>query len=260
VPARLLTLLAALASAGPGPAAAAEGGSLRVAAAANLQVALEEIVAAFQAHRPGADVRASYGASGAFVAQIRNGAPFDLFLAADAAFPARLAEAGLADGAPFPYALGRLVLWVPASSPLDLGRDGLRALLDPSVRRVAIANPALAPYGAAAEEALAAAGLLEAVRGKLVMGQSAAQAALFAESGNAQAALLPLSLAAVPPLSREGRFRELPAGSHRPIEQAGVILKASRSPGLARAFAGFLLGPEGRALLLRGGYALPPTR
>ncbi len=247
-------LLAALS----GPAAGAPDRTLTIAAAANLKPALEQLVEGFAAAHRGVEIRASYGASGTFAAQIRNGAPYDLFLSADAELPARLAADGLADGAPFTYALGTLVLWVPNGSPLDLGKAGLAALADPAVRKVAIANPALAPYGAASVEALRSAGLEAAVRGKLVQGQSVAQAAQFALSGNAQAALLPLSLAQAPPLSGAGRHLVVPPASHRPIEQAGLVLAASREKALARSFVRWLLGPPGREVLARSGYAPPP--
>lgn len=257
----LVALLAPLVALFPRAALAAPDAgadrTLVIAAAANLKPALEHLIEGFVAAHHGVEVRASYGASGTFAAQIRNGAPYDLFLSADAGLPARLAADGLADGAPFTYALGTLVLWVPNGSPLDLGKAGLSALADPSVRKVAIANPALAPYGAAAKEALRSAGLAAAVRGKLVEGQSVAQAAQFALSGNAQAALLPLSLARAPPLSGAGRHVVVPAASHRPIEQAGLVLRAARDGKLARSFARWLLGAPGREVLAHSGYALP---
>jgi len=255
--------LGALLQGTPSPAAAAAAAvavprTLTVAAAANLEPVLQELIRAFEAANPGAKVRTTLGASGRFFAQIQQGAPFEVFLAADASFPARLVEAGLSSGPAFHYALGRLALWVPADSRLDLEKAGLRALLDPSVRKVALGNPAVAPYGVAAEEAMRFTGVLEAVKEKFVLGQSAAQAAQFALSGAAQAAFLPLSLATVPPLSRLGRHLILPPSSHRPIEQAGVILKGARDPGLARAFVAWLLGPDGRAILARHGYESPP--
>jgi molybdate transport system substrate-binding protein len=232
-----------------------------VAAAANLRPALASLAAGFEAAHPGAKVVPTYGASGALFAQIENGAPFDVFLSAEAETPRRLAEAGRAAGSPFTYATGRLVLWVPRSSTIDLERQGLRALLDPAIQKVAIANPAVAPYGAAAEAALRAAGVLDAVRPRLVLGQSVQQAAQFAQSGNAQAALLPLSLALAPPLADEGRFVAVPERDHPPIEQGGVVLASARDPALARAFAEWIRGPDGRALLQRSGYALPvPAR
>lgn len=254
--------LGALLQGAPPPAAAASVAvaaprTLTVAAAANLEPALREIVRGFEAANPGARVRTTLGASGRFFAQIQQGAPFDLFLAADASIPARLVEAGLSPGPPFHYARGRLALWVPADSRLDLETAGLRALLDPSVRKVALGNPVVAPYGVAAEEAMRFAGVLEAVKEKFVLGQSAAQAAQFALSGAAQAALLPLSLVLAPPLSTQGRHLILPPSSHRPIEQGGVILKGARDPELARAFVAWMLGPGGRAILARHGYESP---
>ena len=241
------------------PATAAQPGRvLTVAAAANLKPAMEELAAAFEEEQPGAKVRATLGASANLAAQARAGAPFDLFLSADDLQPRKLAEEGLADRAgPFLYALGRLALWVPAASPVPIERDGLAALASPAVKKVAIANPKLAPYGKAAEDALWAAKLLDGVRPKLVFGESVAQAAQFAGSGAADAALLPLSLVLTGPLAA-GRRVILPDEAHSPIDQAGVVLARAREPELARAFARFLRGPHGQAILARFGYALPP--
>jgi len=255
-PVRVLVALFACLPGAPAPALAAPR-LLTVAAASNLEPVLKEAVRQFEAAHPGVTVRTTLGASGRFFAQIQQGAPFDLFLAADARYPAQLVEAGLASGKDFPYALGRLAIWVPADSPLDLEKEGLSSLLHLSVRRVALGNPAVAPYGVAAEEALREAGLLERVKPKWVLGESVAQAAQFALSGSAQAAFLPLSLVIAPPLSVQGRHRTLPATSHRPIVQAGVVLKGAREPELARTFVDWLLGPAGRALLARYGYELP---
>jgi len=238
-------------------AAVAAPRTLTVAAAANLEPALKELIRAFEAANPGARVRTTLGASGRFFAQIQQGAPFDIFLAADASCPARLVDAGLSSGLAFPYARGRLALWVPAGSRLDLEKAGLRALLDPSVRKVALGNPAVAPYGVAAEEAMRSAGILEEVKGKWVLGESVGQAAQFAQSGAAQAAFLPLSLVLAPLLSAQGRHLVLPASSHRPIEQSGVIVRSTREPDLSRAFVAWLLGPGGRAILARHGYESP---
>ncbi len=247
-------LAAALAAGGAGPTAPRP---LAVAAAANLRPALEEVAAAFRAHRPGADVRATYGASALLLTQIANGAPFDLFLSADADYPAQLVARGLADGAAFTYAVGELVVWVPSGSPLELDRRGLAALADPRAQRIALPNPETAPYGRAAREALSRAGLWASLQPRLVLGQSVAQAASFAHSGNAQAAFLPRSLAASPPLAGEGRAWPVPASSHAPILQAGAVLKGARDPELARALAAFLASDEARAILAKHGYALP---
>ena len=243
-------LLAALAAAdAPRP--------LAVAAAANLKPALEELAAAFRQQHPEADVRATYGASGLLFTQIANGAPFDVFLSADAEYPAQAVARGLAAGDAFTYALGELVVWVPAGSRLDLARRGLSALSDPGVERIALPNPETAPYGRAAREALVREGLWEIARPRLVIGQSVSQAASFAASGNAQAAFLPRSLAAAAPLSTTGRFWTVPEASHAPIVQAGVVLTSARQPELARAFAAFLASDGARAILARHGYRPP---
>jgi len=255
-----LLALAASVQGAPSPAAAAAAAprTLTIAAAANLEPVLQELIRGFEAARPEATIRTTLGPSGRFFAQIQQGAPFDLFLAADASFPARLVEAGLSSGPAFPYALGRLAIWIPADSRLDLEKAGVRALLDPSIRKVALGNPAVAPYGVAAEDAMRAAGVLEAVKGKWVLGESSGQAAQFALSGAAQAAFLPHSLVLAPPLSTRGRHLLLPASSHRPIEQAGVIVKGTRDPEFAREFVAWLLGPNGRAIFARHGYEAPP--
>jgi molybdate transport system substrate-binding protein len=237
---------------------AAETRSLAVAVAANMKPAFEEIAARFQAANPGVEVRATYGASGVFFAQIANGAPFDLFLSADAGFPARVVAEGLAEGKAFTYAIGRLVVWVPNDSKVDLAGKGLRALLDPSVQKIAIANPEVAPYGRAARQALERAGLEAALAGRIVTGQSVAQAAQFVEGGSAQAGFLPLSLALAPPLSVTGRTWPVPSTTHDPIEQAGVVLRGARQPALARELAAFLVGDAARGVLARHGYDLPP--
>ncbi len=246
-----------LASAGASRADDAAG-SLRIAAAANLKPALDEMAATWREGHAAVDVKITYGASGILQAQIASGAPFALFLSADTVYPARLAAAGLADPeGPFTYAVGNLVVWVPGGSRLDLARDGLRALADPSIRKVAVANPAIAPYGAAAVAAMKAAGVYRELSGKLVLGESVAQTAQFAESGAAQAAFLPRSMALAAPLDREGSAFEVPAGTHPPIEQAGVVLRGAPGAALARAFAAWLRGPDGRAILARHGYGAP---
>ena len=248
-----LLLASALAAA---PAAAAPAAQpVAVAVAANLRPAFEELVPRFQAASPGVEVRATYGGSGTFFAQIANGAPFDLFLSADAEFPARVVEQGLADGPAFTYAFGRLVVWVPLASTLDLERKGLAALADPGAGRIAIAHPELAPYGRAARAALERAGLWASLRDRIVTGENVAQAAQFVQSGNAQAGFLPLSLTRVPPLSVEGRAWPVP-GAER-IEQAGVVLRTSRQPAAARALVAFLAGAGGREVLERHGYDVP---
>jgi molybdate transport system substrate-binding protein len=247
-------LLACAPAAGaPGPAAAR---AVSVAAAANVKPAVDDLARAFEAAHPGVTVAVTAGASGAIFAQLRSGAPFDIFFSADREYPRRLAAAGLASGDETVYAVGRLAVWTPPGSRLDLAGRGLAALADPAVRRLAIANPAVAPYGAAAEAALRAAGVWDALGDRLVLGESVAQAAQFARTGAADAAVLPLSLARSPALAA-GRTWTVPASAHPPILQAAVVLRSARDPTLAAELLRFATGPAGRAVLARHGYALP---
>ncbi len=252
---RVLLLVAALAV--PGIASPAAQRSIAVAVAANMRPAFEEIALRFQAKNPGIEVKATFGASGNFFAQITNGAPFDLFLSADADFPAKVVEKGLADGKAFTYAYGKLAVWVPKGSKLDLDGKGLAALADPSVQKIAIASPEVAPYGRAAKAALEKAGLYEQLQGRIVMGQSVSQTAQFVQSGNAQAGFLPLSLAKTPPLSGEGRSWPVPPSSYQRIEQAGVVVKGAKQAALARELAAFITGDGAKDVLERYGYDLP---
>ncbi len=232
-------------------------GTLAVAAAANLKLAAEELRKGFEAERPGTAVALTLGASGTFFAQIQNGAPFDLFLSADRDYPAKLVAAGLGAAADEKvYAFGKLVAWLPPGSTLDLEKRGLAALTDPAVKKIAMANPATAPFGRATEAALEAAGVHQAVKEKLVLGTSVAQAAMFATTGAADVAFLPYSLTFDKELST-GKAVPVPEALYPRIEQSGLVLKAARDPALARAFLAYLTGPKGRAVLARFGYGLP---
>jgi len=230
---------------------------VRVAAAADLKFALDAVLAEAAGSAPGVRPSVTYGSSGSFFAMIENGAPFDLYLSADADYPRRLAAKGLADGDVFLYAVGRLALWVPASSKLDVRALGLRALLDPSVGKVAIANPRHAPYGRAAEASMRTLGVYEAVKGRLVLGENVAQAAQFVKSGAADAGVVALSLALAPQMRAAGRWVELPLGSYPRMDQGGIVLKGSREPAAARALRDLLLGPQGRRTLAEYGFFLP---
>jgi len=231
--------------------------TVAVAAAANLRAAAEALKRGFEAATPGVEVTLTLGASGALFAQIQNGAPFDLFLSADRDYPDRLVAAGLAAPADErTYAIGRLVAWLPPGSTLELERRGLAALADPGVRRIAIANPAVAPFGRAAVAALEAAGVHEAVKGKLVLGASVGQAAQFATTGAADVAFLPYPLALEKELAA-GRAVMVPPALYPRIEQSGVVLAGAREPALARQLLGFLTGEKGRAILADCGYGLP---
>jgi molybdate transport system substrate-binding protein len=229
---------------------------LSIAAASDLQAVLPTIAASFE-RSTGVKTNVSFGSSGNFLAQIKNGAPFDVFLSADIDYPRELERAGLAEpGTLSPYATGSLVLWTRTGSGLDVQR-GLEVLVSDAVRHIAIANPEHAPYGRAAVAALRRAGLYEKVRTKLVLGENVSQAAQFVQSGNAEAGLIPLSLARASATSAVGRYVAIPSSLYPPIEQAAVVVRASRNKSAARAFLTFLSQPATRMQLANAGFGPP---
>ncbi len=224
---------------------------LSIAAASDLQFALAEAARQFHQQYPKSELVIDYGSSGNFYAQIRNGAPFDLFLSADIQYPRALAHDGLARAdSIFVYAEGRLAVWVPASSPLDPAT----ALGNPAVHRIAIANPQHAPYGRAAEAVLRHMGLYDAVQKKLVLDENISQTLQFVQSGAADVGIVALSLAVAPTVRGQGRYWEVPQEAYPKMEQAGVIVKESAA---AREFRGWLIAPAGRRLLQQYGFFLP---
>jgi molybdate transport system substrate-binding protein len=232
--------------------------TITVAAAANLQFAFEQIEREFEAKHPQTDVKITFGSSGSFFAQLSQKAPYDLFFSADTTYPRRLQELGFVpeDGY-FPYAEGRIVVWVARDSPLDVEKLGIKALLDPSVRKIAIANPKFAPYGEAAESAMKNLGVHDRVRERLVFGENITQTAHFIESGAADVGILALSLALAPRMKAKGRYWEIPANAHEPIHQVGVLLSWSKNPEGARQLRSFVTGAEGQQILRQFGY-FPP--
>ena len=230
--------------------------TLAVAAASDLQSALPAIAAQFE-KETGHKVALTFGSSGNFFTQIQNGAPFDVLMSADIDYPRRLERAGLAErGSTYEYATGRIVLWTRNDSGIDL-RGGLSVLASASVRRVALANPEHAPYGRAAVAAIRHEQLYDRVKDKFVLGENISQAAQFVESGNADAGVLALSLALAPALKDAGHYVEIPASFHPAIEQAAVVVAASRQKAIARQFIAFLKTPESARVLQSFGFALP---
>ena len=253
---RRALLALSLLVAAPAPALGAKQ-PVTVAAAANLKTAAEELKKAFEAEHPEVDVALTLGASGTFFAQIQNGAPFDVFLSADREYPAKVIEAKLGAAADERvYAFGKLVAWAPPGSTLDLEKKGLAGLTEPGVRRIAVANPAVAPFGRATVAALQAAGVHDAVKEKLVLGTSVAQTAQFATTGAADVAFLPYSLTFGKELAG-GKIYFVPEKLYPKIEQSGIVLSGAKQPALARAFLAFLGSEKGRAILSRYGYGLP---
>lgn len=228
-----------------------------IAIAANMSAAMPAIVEAF-AKAGGGSVKIVYGSSGNFRRQIAQGAPFQLFLSADEAFAEALAKDGHAENAGAVYAVGRLAFYVPQGSPIGIDnklKDLGAAATDGRLKRLAIANPDLAPYGRAAREALEHAGLWDTVKNRLVLGENIGQAARFLATGEAQAGFIPLTLAAGPELKARGAWATVPESWHAPLRQRMVLIKGAGNT--ARRFYDFLLGPQAQALLRQNGYASP---
>ena len=231
----------------------AQGMEIRVAAAADLKFAMDELSEKFE-KQTGMKVSVTYGSSGNFFSQLQNGAPFDLFFSADMEYPKKLESAGLLEPQTlYEYAIGRIVIWTPADAKVDVTKEGWKSLLDASVAKIAIANPEHAPYGRAAVAALQKAGIYESVKAKLVYGDNISQAAQFVQSGNAQAGIVAKSLA-VSPAMRDGKRWEIPADMHPALEQGAVILKDAKNKDAARAFLEFVKSPSGRAILSKYGF------
>lgn len=231
---------------------------VKIAAAADLKFAMADLQAQFE-KQGGAKLEVSYGSSGNFLTQIQNGAPFDLFFSADSEYPKKLESAGLTEpGTLYEYAVGRIVMWTPADSGIDVAKEGWKALLDERVKKIAVANPEHAPYGKAAVAALKNAGIYEQVKAKLVYGENISQAAQFVQSGNAQVGFVALSLA-VSPAMKSGNKWEVPADTYPPIQQAVVVLKSSNNKEAARKFVEFVKSSGGREILVRYGFTVPKS-
>jgi molybdate transport system substrate-binding protein len=229
---------------------------ITVAAAADLQFAMQDIAARFQ-KETGKSVKLIYGSSGNFFQQIQNGAPFDMFFSANLDYAKKLEEAGLTQpGSYYQYAKGKIVIWVPNDSKLDLS-SGLQALLNPSIKKIAIANPQHAPYGQAAVAAMQKKNIYDEVKDKLVLGENISQTAAFVVSGSADVAIVALSLALSPNMKDKGRYAEVPAVEYPPIEQACVILSSSTNKHTAQQFLSFIKTPAIDQLLRTYGFGVP---
>lgn len=227
-----------------------------VAAAADLQFAFHDLGAQFE-KQTGIAVRVTYGSSGNFTTQIENGAPFDLFFSADVQYPQRLVSEGFAVAdSLYRYADGKLVLWVPNGSKIDLSR-GMAALMDPAIGKIAIANPKHAPYGRAAVAAMKSAGVYEKVQSKLVLGENISQTAQFVQSGTADVGMVALSLAVSPGMKSSGRYVEVPAKDYPAIEQGAAILKPSKHKAEAKKFLEFMKTPAAKEILEKYGFVVP---
>jgi molybdate transport system substrate-binding protein len=254
---RFLAVVIALVAMQARPAAAAQADVPALAAASDLEFAVEEIAAGFRASTK-RDLRLVFGSSGNFYRQIAQGAPFQIFMAADEAFVYKLADLGRTEDRGHLYATGRIVLFARHGSPLtiDPALAGLKqALAAGGVKRFAIANPEHAPYGRAAQQALTKAGLWEGMRPRLVLGENVSQAAQFATSGSAEGGMFAYSLALSPRIERLGRYVLIPEDLHEPLRQRMVLVKGAGET--ARAFYRYLREPAARAVFKRYGFTLP---
>ena len=230
---------------------------ITVAAAADLQFALKDIAQRYET-KTGVQVKMTFGSSGNLFAAIENGAPYDLFFSADTDYAKKLASTGrgMRDTV-YEYAVGRLVLWTPKSSALDVQR-GMKLLADAHVRKIAIANPRHAPYGRAAVQAMKSAAIYDQVRSKLVLGENISQTAQFVESGNADVGLLSLSLVIAQPgkaAALPGKYWMVPEKLYEPVRQAAVVIKGTHEQA-ARQFLDFVKSEEGRTVLKQYGFGM----
>ncbi|MGA8617108.1 MAG: molybdate ABC transporter substrate-binding protein [Candidatus Sulfotelmatobacter sp.] len=248
----LITLLAVVCCCTPQFCAAQE---ITVAAAADLQFAMQDIAARFQ-RETGKTVKPIYGSSGNFFQQIQNGAPFDMFFSANLDYPKQLEVAGLTEpGSYYQYANGKIVVWVPKDSKIDLS-SGLQILLSPTVKKIAVANPQHAPYGQAAVAAMRKEGVYEKVKDKFVLGENISQTASFVVSGSADVGIVAFSLALSPNMKDKGRYAEVPADEYPPISQACVILSSSKNKEAAQQFLSFIKTPIVADILRSYGFDL----
>jgi molybdate transport system substrate-binding protein len=229
-----------------------------VAAAADLQFAMQDISTRFQ-QKTSNHVKVIYGSSGNFAQQIQNGAPFDMFFSANLDCPKQLEASGLTEADSFyQYATGKIVVWVPNNSQVDV-HSGVQSLLAPSVKKIAIANPQHAPYGKAAVSAMQKSGVYDKVKDKLVLGENISQTASFVVSGSADVGIVALSLALSPNMKDKGRYTEIPNTDYPPIEQACVILRSSKNIAVAKAFLDFLKTDAIKELLRSYGFEVPSS-
>ena len=224
---------------------------LTVAAASDLTPAFEELGRTFEASHK-TKVVFSFGSTGLLTRQIENGAPMDLFAAANVSYIDQLEQKGLIiPDTKTIYARGRITLWTPAMSNIRL--IGIEDLARPEIQRIAIANPDHAPYGLAAKQALESAGIWERVRPKLVFGDNIRQTLQYAETGNVDVAIVALSLS----VQGNGRWNLIPEELHQPIDQALAVIKTTKNEQAARAFAAFIVSAQGRAIMQKYGFTLP---
>ncbi|MFN2362229.1 MAG: molybdate ABC transporter substrate-binding protein [Marinobacter sp.] len=225
---------------------------MRIAAAADLRYALDDIIAVYREKHPDATIEVVYGSSGKMTTQIINGAPYDLFFSADIAYPEKLKEHGMTATEPRVYATGRIVIW---SDSLDAADLTLEDLASEDIRRIAIAQPSHAPYGRRAKEALQAAGVWEAVQDKLVFGENIAHTAQMTRSGAAQVGIIALSLARFPDMAKHGHHL-IDSDLHNPLAQGYAVTRRGGEKPQARAFADYMASDEAHEIMSGYGFVM----
>jgi molybdate transport system substrate-binding protein len=227
---------------------------IRIAAASDLKFALDSIATVFRKHNAGT-VDITYGSSGKFFEQLSNGAPFDIFFSADISYPKQLQEKKLTLSEVYPYGVGQIVLW---SKKLDPEKEGIKSLLHSSIKKIAIANPAHAPYGKRAQESLAYYKILDAVKNKLVFGENISQTAQFVTTGAADIGIVALALALSPNMKKEnGKYFLIPENSHNPLMQGVVLMHQAEGKDLAKDFLEFVKSETSTAILQHFGFTKP---
>ncbi len=227
---------------------------IRIAAASDLKFALDSLASVFRKNNQGT-VDITYGSSGKFYEQLSNGAPFDIFFSADISYPKQLQEKKLTLLEICPYGVGQIVLW---SKKIDPEKEGMKSLLQSSIKKIAIANPSHAPYGKRAEEALAYYKILEIVKEKLVYGENISQTAQFVTTGAADIGIVALSLALSPNMKKEnGKYFLIPENSHQSLVQGVVLMRHAEGNDLAKDFLEFVKNEKATAILHHFGFSKP---
>lgn len=229
-------------------------GEISVCAASDLKFALDEIIKLYEAGNAGERVKVSYGSSGKFTTQIMNGAPYQMFFAANIEYPQKLQAAGLTAGEIKPYAIGRLAL-ASIKGKVDV-KKGFEALKSAAISKFAIANPEHAPYGKAAMETLQNSKTIDSVKQKFVLGENIQQTANFILSGSAEAGIIAYSLLLAPGVSGKTDFYLIPANLHKEMKQAYVVTKKGEGDLLVKKFAAFFEGKDSDAILKKYGFTL----
>ena len=236
--------------------AGASAQELKIAAASDLTSAMQKLGPAFE-KQTGVHLNFTFGSSGNFFAQIRQGAPFDVFLSADRSYPETLDGGGQTEGTVI-YARGKLVMWASNTFAVEPSADNFNILTSAAVRKIAIANPEHAPYGRAAVAALVHYKVYDQIKPKLVLGENISQTAQFVQSGNADIGFIALSIALSDEMKKSGRYAVLSLDSYPPLEQAGTVVRSSKSKKQAHQFLEFLRTPAAQKILHDYGFENPP--